>query len=398
MPTNRIYSTSVDSFSSEFDRDFEVISPYYFSENLDKYNIRVEATVSGQSYMYRINYPENKENYIVLDFPGNSALQQINDHTIFGWNEEEGLKKYVYLSFSNPFKLIQESHNDGTSWVLQFDESVQLEIQVGESLISEEQASKNLKREIEGKSFEDIKTAAKEIWNNELNKIEIETDDEDQRITFYTALYRALYSPYSITEDDLYYSAFDDSVHSADGRPFYTADGTWDSYRAKHPLQLILDPQRQTDMMNSYAQMFVQYRIMPVFPFPQGELNYMIGNHVAPIVLDTWNKGYQNFNLPLIYEGLKKNALQMTMLPDQNGPLTELDEFYHNKGYFPALDPGKDEWVEQVNPFYRRQSVSVTLESAYDNYCMKELAKILHHTNDIDLFFWKSIQLPKCFQ
>jgi len=412
MPTSGYDVLHPDSCASDFDRDNEVLKPFYFSELLDRYNITCEATVSHQSAIYKLDYAQAPAKRIVFFLPGKAFLDQPDNTTVCGWNIQNGTKKYFYIKFSHPVKLLKSNNNlpatakitktTGNDLAFSFDfynaNDTEITIKFGESYIDTEQAAKNLSREIAKPDFAALLKKSEELWNRELGKIQIFTNDTNQKTIFYTAFYRVLYSMYDLTEDDRYFSVFDSSVHNVvDDRCFYAADGTWDSYRAKHPLQLLLNPKQQEDMLQSYAEMYKQYGTMPLFPFPQGELTYMLGNHVSAIALDTWNKGYQNFDLKTIYEGLKKNALERTMLPDVNAPKTELDDFYQENGYFPALNETDSETVATVSPFYRRQAVAVTLEFAYDDYCLSEIAKILEKKDDAELFAKRACNYTNLF-
>jgi predicted alpha-1,2-mannosidase len=177
-----------------------------------------------------------------------------------------------------------------------------------------------------------------------------------------------------ITEDGRYFSGYDHAVHDAQGHDFYIDDGLWDTYRSLHPLQLLLDPRQQEDMIRSYLRMYEQSGWMPSFPSAAGEQAVMIGHHSAALILDTFEKGYRDFNVEEAYEAMKKNATEATMLPWSRGPLTSLDRVYFDKGFFPALVAGESESVAEVTP-ERRQAVSVTLENAYDDWCVAQLAR-----------------------
>lgn len=393
MPTSNRYASTSDSCASAFDRDNEIIKPYYLSEWLDEYSIRTEATVQPQSAWYFFQWPDSVAKYLILFMPGEAeiAMDKRQPENLSGYNTFEGTTRYFHLAFSHPFSVVKYFHDSITNetsvkgnnltCVLRFEQE-KVSVKSGISYISTLQAAQNLNRELNNHTFEEVLGMAKEAWNTELNKIEIKTDKPDQKVIFYTALYRALQTMQNITEDGKYFSIFDGKVHEGNGRDFYTSDGLWDSYRVKHPLQLILNPQQQEDMLESYARMYKQYGTMPVFPFPQGELTYMLGNHLAVFAADAWNKGYQNFDLKTIYEGLKKNALERTMLPDVNAPKTPLDDFYQLNGYFPALRESDVETEPVVSKFYRRQAVAITLENSTDDFFISQLASELGFKDD----------------
>jgi predicted alpha-1,2-mannosidase len=188
-----------------------------------------------------------------------------------------------------------------------------------------------------------------------------------------------------ITEDGKYFSGYDHSVHDAEGHDFYVDDGLWDTYRSLHPLQLLLDPRRQQDMIRSYLRMEEQSAMLPSFPSVAGEQAVMIGHHAAALFLDTYEKGYRDFDVERAYAAVRKAATETTMIPWGRGPLTELDRAYFSNGFFPALDRGEKETIAEVGG-ERRQAVSVTLEAAYDDWCVAELAKALGKKEDAAYF------------
>jgi len=189
-----------------------------------------------------------------------------------------------------------------------------------------------------------------------------------------------------ITEDGHYLGPYDRIVHATDGHNFYIEDNLWDTYRTRHPLTAILEPKRHEDMLASYVRMYEESSKMPQFPYMRGDLHFMNGNHAASMFLDAYVKGQRNFDLAKAYEGLHKVATAETVLPDTRGPATELDHFYYEHGFYPGLKKGEAETVKGVNPVMRRQSVSVTLDAAYDDWCLSKLAKALGKSEDAEYF------------
>ena len=218
-----------------------------------------------------------------------------------------------------------------------------------------------------------------------LGRIAVTGGSEDERTIFYTALYRSLCGMADITEDGRYYSGWDKQVHATDGHDFYVDDSLWDTYRSEHPLELLLSPSRQLDMVRSYVRMYEQRGWMPRDPTVDGPGNWMIGNHSAALIADTYAKGYTEFDAEKAYEGIRKNATQATVLPWRMGTLTPLDRVYQERGYFPALAKGETETSPDVTP-ERRQAVSVTLENSYDDWCVALMAKALHKDADYAYF------------
>jgi predicted alpha-1,2-mannosidase len=401
MPSTGKVPARMEEIAADCDNDLQHFTPYFYSGTLPDYDISVEYTVGRFSELYRFVFPGDSASRISLFQKGEAKFEVVSDKVIKGCTfGERGAKQYFYLEFSLPFTEIVNTGNTnklnpgavlegkdiGITMGFATGKETWVYTKAGLSFISTEQASKNLTNEIPAWDFDSLKQKARDTWNAELSKLSIKGGTENQHIVFYTALYHALWTMTDITEDGKYFSIFDKRVHESGTHDFYTRDGLWDSYRVKHPLQLIMNSKQQEDMLESYASMYKQFGTLPLFPFPDGELTYMLGNHAAAFTADTWFKGYRNFDMPTIYEGLRKNALERTMLPDVNGPANEIDTFYQKHGWFPALKKGEKETHAAVHPFYRRQAVSITLEFAYDDWCLAQLAKELGKKKDNALF------------
>jgi predicted alpha-1,2-mannosidase len=261
-----------------------------------------------------------------------------------------------------------------------------IEMRVGISHISVDQARKNLLREIPKWTFDAAKAKARTVWNQALSTIQVKGGTERQRTIFYTALYRTLCRMTDITEDGQYYSGYDQQVHAAEGHDFYVDDGLWDTYRSAHPLSLLIETSRQMDMVRSYIRMYEQSGWLPSFPSIGGDGAVMIGHHSTALIADAYTKGYRDFDVEKAYAGMKKNATEATMLPWRRGPLTELDKVYLEKGFFPSLAKGETESVREVHPSEQRQAVSVTLENCYDDWCLAQVAKGLGKQDDYAYF------------
>ena len=265
------------------------------------------------------------------------------------------------------------------------------------SYLSMVQTERHLNREIPDWEFDRLLTKNRSVWNRALGKIKIEGGSENERVAFYTALYRCLERMVNISEEGKYYSRYDDAVHDDQGFDFYVDDWAWDTYRAQHPLQILLNPEAQQNKIRSYLRIFEQSGWIPLFPTMIGDLACMNGNHPSAIIADAWFKGIRDFDIGKAYEGLKKRQLEATMLPWRNGPLTELDRFHHQNGYFPALKPDQQEWIKEVDAFEKRQAVAVTLGHSYDDWCLAMLARELGRKEDCDFFLKKATNYKNLF-
>jgi predicted alpha-1,2-mannosidase len=402
-------SCNAEDYASDFDHDFETATPYYYEADLQSWGIKAEVAPSREAAYYRFTFPAGVHAHLALSMKKDSELTVVGDTAVQGSERITGLitdvaanagqtREYFYAEFSKPFSgyrtwvnddLMQKPKQSGDSIGFVSDTTTsngeQIEVRVGVSYISEEQAHRNLEREIPKWTFEQVRSNARSVWNDTLSRVTIAGGTERQRTIFYTALYRSLGRMTDITEDGKYFSGYDHTVHAAHGHDFYTDDSLWDTYRSLHPLQLLLDSPQQQDMIESYVRMYEQSGWLPSFPSPAGEQAVMIGHHAASFIVDAYSKGYRDFNVEQAYTAMRKNATEATMLPWRRGPLTSLDQVFFEKGFFPALAKGERETVPEVTP-ERRQAVSVTIENSYDDWCVAQLALALGKQADATYF------------
>lgn len=393
---------------SMFDHDDEIATPYYYEADLESTGVKAELTPTREAAFYRFTFPATPHARLSLSLGRDASIEIVGDKIVQGsqhvGNAIAGTKplgdatEYFFVEFSrhlansktwkgNALSSSKAQTGDSIGFLsdMEVRDGESIEVKVGISYISTEQARRNVEREIPGWDFNATKMKARAVWNQALSAIQVTGGSERQRTIFYTALYRSLLRMTDITEDGRYFSGYDQSVHSSDGHDFYIDDGTWDTFRSLHPLQLLLDSSRQEDMARSYIRMYEQSGWMPSFPSVAGEQPVMIGHHAAEVILDLYEKGYRNYDVARAYDGIRKNATQATLLPWSRSPLTSLDKIYFERGFFPALANGVDESASEVTP-ERRQAVSVTIESSYDDWCVAELAKALGKTEDSAYF------------
>jgi predicted alpha-1,2-mannosidase len=398
-------SSEPAAYASDFDHDFETTTPYYYAVDLQTWSSRAEYTATQHAGFYRFTLPASAHAHLSISLGNDAEFTVVGPNTLQGSQRITGTvatavdltketRLYFYAEFSCPFGSYQtwQKHmlqhesgvrGDGIGFVSTQSTTAgeQIEVRVGLSYISSEQAQRNLLLDAGGMDFEGVKAATRAEWESALDKVKTTGGTERQRVIFYTALWRSLCRMTDISEDGRYYSGFDHAVHQTDGHEFYVDDGLWDTYRSMHPLQLLLDGHRQEDMIRSYLRMYQQSGWMPSFPSAAGEQAVMIGHHADQLILDTYSKGYRDFDVQLAYEAMRKNATEATLLPWKRGELTPLDRVYFDKGFFPALAWGEKETVPQVTG-ERRQAVSVTLEAAYDDWAVAEVAKQLGKQED----------------
>lgn len=378
------------------DYDNEVIKPHLYTSTLENGDMEVRYAPSHQSAIYEVTFVQPYSPTLVLNtragtisVVGNSILatQQIeNNTTVFLFAE-------VDQAPIQAGTLSQQGHlqpnttltaSDDATVVMQFKAHTrQLKIRYGISFISLEQAERNLRREIEDFNLDLIAERGRKLWDSTLGKIDVKALSEDDRQVFYTSLYRCFERPVNISEDGRYYSAFDGQVHT-DSRPFYTDDWIWDTYRATHPLRLLIDQKVEADIIQSFVRMAQQMNDLwlPTFPEITGDSRRMNSNHGVATIADAYFKGLKDFDVATAYESGRRAIEEKTLAPWSASRAGWLDNFYKEHGYIPALRPGEEETVPEVHHFEKRQPIAVTLGTAYDEWCLSRLAKALGKEQD----------------
>lgn len=376
--------------------DQEESKPYRYSVLLDDYGIWVDFAPGKRAAIFTCDFEKAGNRFIQIKTQGNGEIYG-EKNSMFGYDVWRNAKQYFYLEFdSNPVSY--HYYNDGhfTAYA-NFDKKAdKIRIRYGVSFISVEQAKINLEKEIKDFDINILSLKAKEEWNNALGKIEIEGGTEDQKTTFYTALYRCHERMIEISEDGKYFSGFDGKIHDDKGVPFWTDDWVWDTYHALHPLQTILNPQKQEQKLASYISMYEQSGWMPTFPCFFGDAHCMNGNHAAVIFADALSKGLK-FNVAKAYEGLNYTVMNETMIPWRRAPKTVLDDFYHKNGWFPGLPANEKETVSLVDDFEKRQSVAVTQAASYDDWSIAQLAKYLRNDSDYNFHIKRAFNYRNLF-
>jgi len=391
--------------------DLEKITPCSYSVFLDEQETDVKFAVSHQSAMYEIGFGQKKPACLIV----NSRYGEMkwDGKAVSGYqNLDNKTKIFIYMEVdSDPVstdilkdgviaKGESETSGRNACLILNFKaETNVLRIRYGISFIDEAQARKNLEREISSYNLQSLIDEGRQIWNNALGKIKVSGGTENDMSVFYTSLYRTYERPVNITEDGRYYSAFDGTIHEANGTPFFTDDWIWDTYRATHPLRVIIEPKMEVDIINSYIRMAEQMDNfwMPTFPEVTGDSRRMNSNHAVATVIDAYRKGLRGFDLEKAYEACKNAITEKTLAPWSGKPAGELDSFYREHGYIPALREDEKETIPEVHPFERRQPVAVTLGTSYDEWCLAQIAKDLGKTDDYKYFLKCSYNFSNLF-
>jgi predicted alpha-1,2-mannosidase len=354
----------------------------------------VDFAPAAKSAIYRFRFEDSDRRLILLKANGKGEID-IKDGALCGYDNFAGIKHYFYLEFdAQPIQVDSLSHS---LVFAEFPESEDVvNVRYGISYIGVEQAKRNLYNEINDFNLEKLASQARDKWNDVLGKIKIEGGTEDQKTTFYTALYRAHERMINISEDGKYFSAYDGKVHEDNGVDFWVDDWVWDTYLALHPLQVLLNPEAQEQKLASYIRMYEQSGWIPTFPCVFGDAHCMNGNHAAGVFADALNKGLR-FDVEKAFEGMKHTVMTESMIPWYRGPKTALDDFYHENGWFPALHPGEKEEFTEVGPFEQRQAAAVTTAASYDDWCIAQLAKHLGKDEDYRFFQDRSYNYRNVF-
>ncbi len=375
--------------------DNERLTPYSYSVELDDNRMKAEYALSHQSAQYRITFEPDKPAYVIVNSRngvirvGHNFIcgqQQLSNNTniyLYIEPQEEAVKAgIVENGIIEGNKDLAEGTNVCAAWSFAKGTSI-VNLRYGISFISEEQAEKNLRREQKEYNLENLAQAGRDIWNETLGRIRVEGGTEDEKAVFYSSFYRTFERPVCMSEDGRYFSAFDGQVHNDNGTPFYTDDWIWDTYRAAHPLRVLIDRQKEEDIIDSYLRMAEQMGNlwMPTFPETTGDTRRMNSNHAVATVADALAKGL-HVDTAKAYEACRRGMEEKTLAPWSGKPAGWIDAFYRDHGYIPALRQDEPETDPNVHPFEKRQPVAVTLGTSYDQWCLSRIATALGKTEE----------------
>lgn len=386
------------AWTKKFTSDNEKISPDFYSVLLENEGTAISFTPGAKTGFFNFSFAKKTDNYLRLQILNKGDINLDSKTSLSGVEEFRGMKAYFYAECNAPLEIrYQEGKAKSKALLKIANQAKNVSFKYGISFISVAQAKQNLANEIPDWDMGKLHSKATDTWNKVLSQINVSGGTDAQKRVFYTSLYRSYERMVDINEYGKYYSAYDKKIHISD-KPFFVDNWLWDTYIALEPLQTILNPKMEGEKIQSYVQMYEQSGWMPSFALTFGDDPCMTGNHAAAWFLDCYNKGVNNFDLKKAYEGVKKNSLEATLLPWRNGPATSLDTFYTQKGYMPALKPGEKETVKEVHGFEKRQSVSVTLENSFDDWCLAQLAKPSGYENDRKVFLNRAANYKNVFR
>ena len=304
---------------SKFSHDDESAYAGYYQVRLTDYNINVELTATERCGIQRYTFPEaqsaiflNLKKAMNWDFTNDSHIEVIDSVTIQGYRFSDGWARdqhiYFRTRFSKPFEkieldtmaIVKENKRIGTATIARFDFNTQegehILVSTAISGVSMEGAAKNLQAEVPENNFDKYLAATKANWNRQLGKIEVKSDNEDDKVNFYTAIYHSMIAPTIYSDVDGAYYGPDKKVHQADGWVNYSTFSLWDTYRAAHPLFTYTEPERVNDMVKSFIAFYEQNGRLPVWNFYGSETDMMIGYHAVPVIADAYLKGIGDFD------------------------------------------------------------------------------------------------------
>ncbi|HWS00183.1 MAG TPA: GH92 family glycosyl hydrolase, partial [Prolixibacteraceae bacterium] len=361
MPSAGEISLDKNASASGYDHDQEEVHPWYHRVVLEDNEIVADWTTSERAVIYRFDFKQDGQSNLVFRSNGQASFTSATENSVQGWEEFQHAKQYFYAEISETPQTkgffrdgkiaggAKEITGRQSGVFVTFPSSgKKVEVRIGISYIDEQQAKSNLQKEINNRSFEEVKEESRKIWKGALDRIQVSGGTEKQLRIFYTSFYRALERMVDISEYGRYFSGYDHQVHPDEGKPFFVDDWLWDTFRSLHPLGILLDADQQAEMVSSYVKMYEQDGWMPTFPQFYGDFPAMIGFHSAPLVWDNYQKGNRNFDVGKAYEGLRKNAMEGTMVPWRTGPACSLDSFYRANGWYPALPKDSMETVAIV--------------------------------------------------
>ncbi|MET3539227.1 GH92 family glycosyl hydrolase [Chryseobacterium limigenitum] len=397
MPTMGNPSLDNKEYSSKFSHKNEKASAGFYSVKLDKNNIDVRLTTTKRVGYHEYTFNSAGNANIILDLNHRDKLLEgevkiIDDKTIevFRRSEAWATNQYIYarIEFSKPMKISKKLVNGkdennlftGTKLALAFSTNVKkgekISVKVAISPTGYEGAGKNMLAEGKSNDFETIKKQAVADWDKELSKIEVKSSDKDKLAIFYTAMYHVFTQPNINMDVDGKYRGRDNKFYTAKDFNYYSVFSLWDTFRGAHPLMSLIDKKRTADFINTFIKQYEQGGKLPVWELASNETECMIGYHSVSVIADAMAKGITGFDYEKAFEASKHSAM--------------LDIFglnaYKQNNYI-AID---DE----------HESVSKTVEYAYDDWCIAQMAKILGKKEDYQYFMkrsqnWKNLYNPK---
>ena len=405
MPETGRLKINEDERASWFSHKREIAKPFFYQVYLGDYNVWVEITPTERSAQFQIKFPKSNDSYLLIDAFDKGSYVKIfpEEKKIIGYCRNnhggvpENFHNYFVIYFDKEIdsaftwngtsvdKNKLENEGDHVGAVIKFktNDNETVNVKAASSFISYEQAELNLKREIANDSFETTMAKAKEIWNEGLNRVEVEGGTESQMITFYTALYRTMLFPRKFYELDkenqiVHYSPYNGKVLPG---YMFTDNGFWDTFRAVFPFFTLMHPELDAHIMEGLVNAYKESGWLPEWASP-GHRDCMIGSNSASLIADAYLKGIRGYDINTLYEAILKNS-------ENEGPLSSVGrlgvKYYNTLGYIP-YDVGINE------------NAARTLEYSYDDFTIYKLAQALKRPQEeIDRFKKRAFNYKNLF-
>ncbi len=388
---------------SKFSHDDESATAGYYRVLLKDYNIHVELTATERCGIQRYTFPEaraaiflNLKKAMNWDFTNDTQVEIVDSVTIQGYRFSDGWARdqhiYFRTRFSKPFTsvqidttaIIKDGDHIGTATIARFDFDTQKDEQIIVSTaisgVSTEGAAKNLLAEVPDDNFDKYHNLTRDNWNRQLSKIEIVSNNTDDKVNFYTALYHSMIAPTIYSDVDGTYYGPDKKTHKTDGWVNYSTFSLWDTFRAAHPLFTYTEPERANDMVKSFITFYEQNKRLPVWNFYGSETDMMIGYHAVPVIVDAYLKGITDVD--------PEKALEACIATANIDTYRGIG-MYKKLGYVPyniADSYNAENW-----------SLSKTLEYAYDDYCIAKMAEKMGKKEIADEFYKRSLNYKNLY-
>lgn len=426
MPIGTELQTNPIARGSAFSHDNEVSTPAFYSVKLERYGIQAELTATSRAAIFRFTYLQAGDVYLVVNPNSDEGLGRIAynpethqitgsnpAHRIYqGWGEYAGfdghfvvevqkdiLEGGVYAgdSLLAPGTLSIDTPNDGRAFAKGFVPQknvhevgayVKYHVEAGETVLVRAASSftdiahaqQNLAHEIPDWDFAQVQQSLTRQWQHTLSRIEAQSTDSALLTSFYTSLYHASFLPREFNDCDGSYPAYagNAATRHTDGT-YYEDYSMWDTYRALHPLIVLLDPERAGSMVQSLIDKYHDGGWLPIFPCWNSYTSEMIGDHCCSLVADAYFKGVRNFDVQQAYQALVQNAYEQpeTFADYEQGKGRRALASYLKYGYIPVQD-------EVLEAFHQREQTSRTMEYAYDDYVLSLFARALGHDSAAD--------------
>ncbi|MGH7941710.1 MAG: GH92 family glycosyl hydrolase [Limisphaerales bacterium] len=387
------------NYASSFSHDNESAAPGFYRVHLDTYGIEAELTATAHCGMHRYTFPKSKQSHVLIDLIHNigerkpvwATIKVENNRLITGERQDRGwTEKTIYFAIecSRPFKTFgielngkplppgqREAKGQNIRAHLDYRtrSNDQIILRVGLSPTSIVEARRNLRSEIPNWDFDAVCGAARNDWEQNLSRIQIECSNPGIRRAFYSALYHTMMAPTLYNNADGSYYGADKRAHPHAGFQDYSTFSIWDVYRAEMPLLIIDEPDRMNDFVQSLLAEYQQSpeHLLPLWPLANHDTGSMIAYHAVSIIYDAYARGFRGFDPERAYQAMRRTAM--------SGRLRQNE--YQKNGYVPWEPPG---------PPHSGEATSRTLEFAYDDWCVGQMAKALGKSADAQFFLKRS--------